>query len=319
MVAYKGRSPIKQYIPSKPHKWGYKIWCLSSDDYLLHFEIYAGKEGAPSDAGATVDTVLRMTTAYQQQHYILYTDNWFTSPALLHALAEKGIRLCGAVRSNRKGMPFIPAQDIRALDRGEWIQRQKGQKKKEKEQRMALLRANRMALMRQRSEEQVAAAAPPMDLTTQGIEPNPSVSLTPRAHHCLCFAFTHCCSLCGPMLFLFSGPTVMDDLIRVLLIPTSGAAVELFINVPLEEIDLFPHAAAITHVCGSSFISSDDSSLFLFGTPFQHVEESTRAGVNDQLAPLFTELVPIGNYLLVSADDNVPEGITLESWKIQSV
>jgi hypothetical protein len=126
MVAYKGRSPIKQYIPSKPHKWGYKIWCLSSDDYLLHFEIYAGKEGAPSDAGATVDTVLRMTTAYQQQHYILYTDNWFTSPALLHALAGRGIRLCGAVRSNRKGMPDIPAEDIRALDRGEWIQRQKG-------------------------------------------------------------------------------------------------------------------------------------------------------------------------------------------------
>jgi hypothetical protein len=43
MVAYKGRSPIKQYIPSKPHKWGYKIWCLASDDYLLHFEVYAGK------------------------------------------------------------------------------------------------------------------------------------------------------------------------------------------------------------------------------------------------------------------------------------
>jgi hypothetical protein len=57
MVAYKGRSPIKQYIPSKPHKWGYKIWCLASDDYLLHFEVYAGKEDAPSDAGATVDTV----------------------------------------------------------------------------------------------------------------------------------------------------------------------------------------------------------------------------------------------------------------------
>jgi hypothetical protein len=126
MVAYKGRSPIKQYIPSKPHKWGYKIWCLSSEDYLLHFEIYAGKEGAPSDAGATVDTVLRMTAAYQDQGHILYTDNWFTSPALLRALAQRGIRLCGAVRSNRKGMPDIPAEDIRALNRGEWIQRQKG-------------------------------------------------------------------------------------------------------------------------------------------------------------------------------------------------
>jgi hypothetical protein len=126
MVAYKGRSPIKQYIPSKPHKWGYKIWCLCSEDYLLHFEVYAGKENDPSDAGATVDTVLRMTAAYQQQQRVLYTDNWFTSPTLLHALAHRGIRLCGSVRSNRKGMPAIPLADIRALNRGEWTQRQKG-------------------------------------------------------------------------------------------------------------------------------------------------------------------------------------------------
>lgn len=126
MAAYKGRSPIKQYIPSKPHKWGYKIWCLCGEDYLLHFEVYEGKEDDPSDAGATVDTVLRMTAAYQHQERILYTDNWFTSPTLLHALAQRGIRLCGAVRSNRKGMPPIPASEIRSLQRGEWIQRQKG-------------------------------------------------------------------------------------------------------------------------------------------------------------------------------------------------
>ena len=126
MVAYKGRSPIKQYIPSKPHKWGYKIWCLASDDYLLHFEIYAGKENAPSDAGATVDTALRMTAVYQHQQRVLYTDSWFTSPALLNALQQKGIRLCGSVRRNRKGMPAVPAEDVRALNRGEWIQRQKG-------------------------------------------------------------------------------------------------------------------------------------------------------------------------------------------------
>jgi hypothetical protein len=124
MVAFKGRSPIKQYIPSKPHKWGYKIWCLASEDYLLHFEVYEGKE-RPSPLGATVDTALRMTAAYQQQQRVLYTDSWFTSPALLHALAQRGIRLCGSVRRNRKGMPAIPAEDIRALDRGEWIQRQK--------------------------------------------------------------------------------------------------------------------------------------------------------------------------------------------------
>src|SRR5680860_782560 len=81
---------------------------------------------APSDAGATVDTTLRMAAAYQHQQRVLYCDNWFTSPRLLHALAERGIRLCGSVRRNRKGMPAIPKSDIRAVGRGEWIQRQKG-------------------------------------------------------------------------------------------------------------------------------------------------------------------------------------------------
>ncbi len=71
MVAFKGRSPIKLYIPSKPHKWGYKIYCLSSDDYLLHFEIYAGKEDRSAD-GATYDTVMRMLQGYEDKAYTLF-------------------------------------------------------------------------------------------------------------------------------------------------------------------------------------------------------------------------------------------------------
>jgi hypothetical protein len=125
MAAFKGRSPIKQYIPSKPHKWGYKIYCLSSEDYLLHFEIYAGAE-RPSEYGATFDTFMRLIRGYEDKQHILYMDSWFTSPALLDPLMQKGIRCCGSVRRNRKGMPNIPETDIRALGRGEWIQRQKG-------------------------------------------------------------------------------------------------------------------------------------------------------------------------------------------------
>jgi hypothetical protein len=49
MCAYKGRAAIKQYIPLKPHKWGYKIYCLASESYLLHFEIYEGKEDDPTE------------------------------------------------------------------------------------------------------------------------------------------------------------------------------------------------------------------------------------------------------------------------------
>jgi hypothetical protein len=124
MAAFKGRSPIKQYIPSKPHKWGYKIYCLSSDDYLLHFEVYAGAERR-SEEGATFDTVMRMTRGYEDKGHVLYVDNWFTSPAVLDALKQRGIRCCGSVRRNRRGMPHIPEADVRALRRGEWTTRQK--------------------------------------------------------------------------------------------------------------------------------------------------------------------------------------------------
>ena len=126
MVAFKGRSPIKQYIPSKPHKWGYKIYCLASDDYLLRFEVYEGKSEERSEHGSTYDLALRMTDAYQDQQLVLCTDNWFTSPDLLNALQRRGIRLCGSVRRNRKGMPHIDPDDIKALGRGDYFQRQKG-------------------------------------------------------------------------------------------------------------------------------------------------------------------------------------------------
>jgi hypothetical protein len=126
MVAYKGRSPIKQYIPSKPHKWGYKIYCLASDDYLLHFEVYQGKELHPSALGSTFDTVMRMTADYQHKQHILFTDNWFTSPAVLDELKRRGIRCCGSVKRNRKGMPAISDDQVSALGQGQWIQRQKG-------------------------------------------------------------------------------------------------------------------------------------------------------------------------------------------------
>jgi hypothetical protein len=125
MAAFKGRATIKQYIPSKPHKWGYKIYCLCSEDYLLRFEVYEGKEERSAE-GATYDTVMRMLQGYEDKAHILFTDNWFTSPALLLALQQRGIRLCGSVRRNRKAMPAIPEADVRALGRGEWIQRQKG-------------------------------------------------------------------------------------------------------------------------------------------------------------------------------------------------
>ncbi|KAE9542300.1 hypothetical protein AGLY_003427 [Aphis glycines] len=44
MIAFKGRSSIKQYMPNKPTKRGYKVWTRAEAfGYVCQFEIYTGK------------------------------------------------------------------------------------------------------------------------------------------------------------------------------------------------------------------------------------------------------------------------------------
>jgi hypothetical protein len=66
-----------------------------------------------------------MIKSYENNNYILYTDSWFTSPTLLEELSRRGIRACGSVRMNRKGMPKISHGLLDDLRRGDVIQRQK--------------------------------------------------------------------------------------------------------------------------------------------------------------------------------------------------
>lgn len=46
MVAFKGRSTMKQYMPKKPIKRGFKIWAFadSASGILLNFDVYTGKK-----------------------------------------------------------------------------------------------------------------------------------------------------------------------------------------------------------------------------------------------------------------------------------
>ena len=48
MVGYKGTySPICQFMPYKPLKWGLKVWCLAClvSKYVWNFDFYCGKNG----------------------------------------------------------------------------------------------------------------------------------------------------------------------------------------------------------------------------------------------------------------------------------
>ena len=51
MVAFKGRSYLKQFLPKKPKKWGFKLWARCSSTGFMHkFDIYQGKGTGRDDA-----------------------------------------------------------------------------------------------------------------------------------------------------------------------------------------------------------------------------------------------------------------------------
>jgi Transposase IS4 len=126
MVGFKGRSEMKQYIKNKPTKWGYKVWCLASSNYLLGFQVYQGKR---SSIGITNphEAVLYLTRNYHHRNHILYLDRGFTSPVLLDELLRRGIRCCGTVSTNRKGLPEDLLTTASQLQNNEFTYRQRGE------------------------------------------------------------------------------------------------------------------------------------------------------------------------------------------------
>lgn len=64
MIPFKGRSSLKQYLPKKPKKWGYKIRVRAgTSSYVYCFEAYqdAGNDrGDISNLGSAGDVVIRL-------------------------------------------------------------------------------------------------------------------------------------------------------------------------------------------------------------------------------------------------------------------
>ena len=115
MIKFKGRSSIKQYLPLKPIKRGYKVWCLCDPitDYLFNYQIYLGKE---IPLGERVVFDLISGHHFQGRH--LYFDNVFTSLRLLENLRLQNIKACGTIRSDRASIPSDFAKKNR-MQRGD--------------------------------------------------------------------------------------------------------------------------------------------------------------------------------------------------------
>ncbi|XP_022906716.2 piggyBac transposable element-derived protein 3-like [Onthophagus taurus] len=118
MIKFKGRSCLKQYMPKKPIKRGYKVWVLcDKSGYALKFEIYTGKIGQTVQKNLGENVVKRLVEEYQGYNYTVYFDNYFTSYNLMEDLKSANINACGTVNKKRINLPHF--KDDKKMTRGE--------------------------------------------------------------------------------------------------------------------------------------------------------------------------------------------------------
>lgn len=117
IIPFKGKSIMKQHLPNKPYKWGYKMFliCSSASGICHDFVFYTGKGDNPQH-GFCTDIVLQLCeTVPQMANYKLYFDNYFTTIPLLVELKKVGIFATGTVRSNR--LRDVVMKDQKALEK----------------------------------------------------------------------------------------------------------------------------------------------------------------------------------------------------------
>jgi hypothetical protein len=77
MIKFKGRSTIKQYMPKKPIKSGYKLWSLADKNgYLWNFDLYTDKRGDSVETNLGGRVVKDLKNPLQHKNHNLYIDNF---------------------------------------------------------------------------------------------------------------------------------------------------------------------------------------------------------------------------------------------------
>ena len=106
LPAFRGRCGFRNYIPSRPNKYGLKIYCMSDAKlfYTSNMEIYCGEqpEGPYRQSNSPHDVVMRITEPIHGSGRNITTDNWFTSLPLVKELEKKKLSFVGTVRKKKE-------------------------------------------------------------------------------------------------------------------------------------------------------------------------------------------------------------------------
>lgn len=108
LVPFRGRCPFRQYIPSKPAKYGIKVWwcCDSATSYLLNAKVYLGRQpNAVRDHNQGARVVTAMVSPWYKTGRNVVEDNLFTSIALAEELLTQGMTYVGTMRKSKRDIP----------------------------------------------------------------------------------------------------------------------------------------------------------------------------------------------------------------------
>ena len=107
LIPFKGRCSFRQYMPSKPDKYGMKIFWIvdSSTFYPLQGKAYLGKEGNRAEAGLGKRIVLDLALPFFGSGRNITCDNYFTDLGLVLELRRQKLTLVGTLRKNKAYIP----------------------------------------------------------------------------------------------------------------------------------------------------------------------------------------------------------------------
>ncbi|XP_031639747.1 piggyBac transposable element-derived protein 4-like, partial [Contarinia nasturtii] len=107
LLGFRDRCKFRQYMPSKPEKYGIKFWQLvcSETCYVWKIQPYLGKavgvDSAEKGQGARV--VLDLIGGLKGHNVTM--DNFFSSYELGQKLLSKGLTMVGTMRKNKRSIP----------------------------------------------------------------------------------------------------------------------------------------------------------------------------------------------------------------------
>ena len=110
LLEFHGRIRFKQYINTKPGKFGIEIlWlCCAETFYMLNGVVYIGKGTVTSNQNLTTRAVsMHLMQPFLNTGRHLAGDNWFTTLELVDELRNNNTSYIGTLRNNNRSVPPI--------------------------------------------------------------------------------------------------------------------------------------------------------------------------------------------------------------------